>query len=143
MKGFTFRLQKVLDHRIDVEDTKKDEFVKSRMEYIKQQEHLESLKQEIARTNKIKPKKSTNIFSYITMNNYKTALNEKTEIQEKRVDIYRESMNQKKEEFLESKRDRKVIEKLKDKAHNEFTIDQNKSEQKQNDEFALYGYMKK
>lgn len=143
MKGFTFRLQKVLDHRIDVEDTKKDEFVKSRMEYIKQQEHLESLKQEIARTNKIKPKKSTNIFSYITMNNYKTALNEKTEIQEKRVDIYRESMNQKKEEFLESKRDRKVIEKLKDKAYNEFIIDQNKSEQKQNDEFALYGYMKR
>ena len=143
MKGFIFRLQKVLDHRIDVENNKKDEFVKSRMEYIKQQEHLESLKQEIIKANKIKPKKSTNISSYITMNNYKTALKEKTEAQKKKVDIYRESMNQKKEEFLESKRDRKVIEKLKDKAYKEFIIDQNKNEQKQNDEFALYGYMKK
>lgn len=143
MKGFTFRLEKVLDHRIDIEDNKKNEFVKSRMEYINQQKHLEYLKQEIIRTNKIKPKKNTNIFTYIAMNNYKAMLEEKTETQEKKVDIYRESMNQKKEEFMESKRDRKVIEKLKDKAYKEFIIDQDKNEQKQNDEFALYGYMKK
>jgi len=142
MKGFVYRLQKVLEYRIRIEDEKKQAFVKARLEYLKEIERLQNLQHSldliISQENR-----GDNIFSYITRYNYYILLEERIEDQSMRVKIYEDEMNKKKYEFQESQKARKVLDKLKDNAQNEFMESLDRIEQKQNDEFALYGYMRK
>jgi len=49
----------------------------------------------------------------------------------------------KKDELTKSTADRKVIEKLKEKAKDEFNLEVGQKEQKLNDGFALFSYVRK
>lgn len=144
MKGFDFRLQKVLDHRQGVEENSKQIFVKSRLEYLKEKEKLDQLKQEMYRElETARDAKKVNAFYYINRQNYIAALEDKIKDQEKRALVFHQNMEKKREAFRESQKDRKVIEKLKEKAYGEFVSESERLEQNQNDEFALYGYVRK
>lgn len=142
MGKFVFRLQKVLDHRIRIEDVKKQAFMKSRLVYLKEKEKLDQLIHRLDTINS-SPVSGKNSFSYISRYNYITLLGERIEDQEKVVNVRLEEMNTKKLEFEGSQKDRKVIDKLKEKAKVEYDFNMDKLEQKQNDEYALYGYVRK
>jgi flagellar protein FliJ len=143
MARFVFRLQKVLDHRVRIEDLKKQEFIKARDAFLKEKGILEDLYKRLEECNAKTIEKSTGIFIYVARYNYITLLQERIEDQMKKVKLFEEEMLKKKYEFEESQKARKVIEKLKENAYDEFTKESDLVEQKQNDEFALYGHMRK
>ncbi|KPU44691.1 flagellar biosynthesis chaperone [Oxobacter pfennigii] len=143
MAGFVFRLQKVLEHRMRLEDEKKQAFVKSRQEYLKELDVLNTLKDKLDECLSCGWKNSMNIFSYISKQNYIVFMEDNIEDQEKRLSVLETIMERKKTEFNESQKNRKVLEKLKEKAYKEYMQEQDRVEQQQNDEFALYGYTRK
>lgn len=142
MAGFEFRLQKVLDHRMRIEDAKKQAFIKSRLVYLKEKEKLKGLENKLDELVSGEPGGS-HAFSYIARYNYMLLLEERIDDQKKVVSVREGEMNQKKLEFEYSQKDRKVLDKLKEKARTEYNLHLDKIEQRQNDEFALYSYVRK
>lgn len=142
MDSFDFRLQKVLDYRIKIEDKKEQEFIKSRADYLQQKEKLDSLNEELQSCIQ-KGWVFSDAFHYQAMYNYVTYMNEKIDRQHEETRLAKEAMDAKKSEYTDSRRDRKVIDKLKENAFSSYKKDLESIEQKQNDEFALYGYVRK
>lgn len=142
MDSFDFRLQKVLDYRIKIEDKKEQEFIKSKADYLQQKEKLDSLNEELQSCIQ-KGWVFSDAFHYQAMYNYVTYMNEKIDRQHEETRSAKEAMDAKKSEYTDSRRDRKVIDKLKENAFNSYKKDLESIEQKQNDEFALYGYVRK
>lgn len=142
MGRFTFRLQKVLDHRLRVEDVKKQAFVKSRLSHLREKRILDDFHDSLKECNS-RPVTGGGAFFYISKYNYITLLEERIEDQSKKVKVLYDEMNEKKLEFEDSQKDRKVLDKLKDKAYSEYNSSNDKEEQKQNDEFAIFGYVRK
>ena len=141
--GFAFRLQKVLDHRVRVEDIKKQTFAANRLAYLKEKENLDIMQGKLNEHVSNTAAKKSNIFNYVSHYNYMTLLEKWIEDQSIRVRLSEEEMNKKKLEFEESQKDRKVIDKIKENSFKEFKLNSDKLEQKHNDEFALYAYMRK
>lgn len=142
MARFVFRLQKVLDYRERIEDIKKQAFVKSRFEYLTEKKKLDDLENKLDDLMSC-PSPGNTAFSYIARYNYMTLLEERIEDQAKITSMHEEKMNQKKQEFEASQKDRKVLDKLKERARSDYNFNMDKLEQKQNDEFALYSYVRR
>ena len=70
-------------------------------------------------------------------------LNKKIETETEKLNTLKDKFDEKKKELLKSTSDRKVLEKLKEKAKAEFEFEENKKEQKLNDDFALFSYVRK
>lgn len=143
MKKFVFRLQKVLDQRLRAEDEKKREFVKARIAYTKEKEKLDGLREELLDCNLKLVDSFSGSFKYIVKYNHISLLEDRIKDQELVVKFMEQEMDSKRAEFEKSKKDRKVIEKLKENSQNEYNTFIDKQEQKLNDEFALYGYVRK
>ncbi|MBR9646855.1 flagellar export protein FliJ [Clostridium tyrobutyricum] len=141
MKKYEFKLQKLLDIREDQEDKSKMEFQKAKEDSMKVKEKLDSMK-----------------YSY---DKYKDLSRVKNPIQQKITHIYLKSLTgsidaaerefQNKQKIVEVKReemkkrqiDRKTVDILKEKDKTAFMRFENRIEQNQNDEFALYGFIRK
>ncbi|MBV4424062.1 flagellar export protein FliJ [Clostridium tyrobutyricum] len=141
MKKYEFKLQKLLDIREDQEDKSKMEFQKAKEDSMKVKEKLDSMK-----------------YSY---DKYKDLSRVKNPIQQKITHIYLKSLTgsidaaerefQNKQKIVEVKReemkkrqiDRKTVDILKEKDKTAFMRFENRMEQNQNDEFALYGFIRK
>lgn len=142
MARFVFRLQKVLDNRIRIEDIKKQEYIKLRRKYIHEKEKLDILKQKLDEFIKKPSKNNEALYTYISSYNYITLLEERIKIQTEVIKKCERELEIKRLEFEESQKNRKVLEKLKQNAKNEYDTEIDKIEQKQNDEFALYGFIR-
>lgn len=142
MGPFAFRLQRVLDYRTTIEDQKKQEFMKSRLDYIKEREKLDGLKNRLEGCIQ-NGWNFSDAFHYRVMNNYITFMTEKINSQNEVTKSAEKKVDEKKAEYTESRRNRKVIDKLKENAFKDYKKNSDSIEQKQNDEFALYGYMRK
>jgi flagellar FliJ protein len=143
MTGFVFRLQKVLDHRIRIEDARRQAFIMARQGYLNEKELLASLEQKLVELNSRSVEKTSGVYTYIAAINYGALLEERIEKQSGKVQSAMEEMDKKRVKFEESQKDRKVLEKLREKALEEYLELQDKAEQNRNDEFALYGYVRK
>lgn len=140
MEKYKFRLQKLLDIRLDKEEQSKREFREAQFEKEKVEHKLNELK--------------------VNFCKYKGSIKGETLIEQKIKHIYLNALNasimettielQNKVQVLELKRqdlkqkqvDRKTVEILKDKQLQAFLKEQDLIEQKNNDEFALYGYIR-
>lgn len=141
MNGYKFRLQKLLDIRIDIEEECKREFRIIQNDKNVLEEKLNNLK--------------------FTYNKYSQRNNEISVIEKKIKQRYLTAIEdsiarvivelKQKNKLLEEKRielkqkqvEKKIVEKLKGKKENAFIKEQNLIEQKNNDEFALYGFIRK
>lgn len=142
MGRFVFNLQKVLDHRMRIEDAKKQDFIKSRLVYMKEKDTLDVLRYKLDECIS-NPASYKDSYSYITRYNYMVMMEDMIKDQEKVVSVREGEMNEKKLLFESSQKDRKVMDKLKEKASAYYNLEMDRFEQKQNDEFALYGYVRK
>lgn len=141
MKRYEFKLQKLLDIREDQEEKSKMEFQRAQEDSLRVKEKLDSMKQ-----------------SY---DKYKDLSLVKNSMQQKITHIYLKSLTgsidaseiefQNKQKIVEVKReemkqrqiDRKTVDILKEKDKAAFIKFENRIEQNQNDEFALYGFIRK
>lgn len=141
MKKFDFKLQKLLDIRLNDEEKSKINFKTAQEEKLIAEKNLETL--------------NSNYIKYGETRKFGSV------VEQKIIQVYLNSLSlcideagtelEKKNMLLETKRldlkqkqiDRKTVEILKEKQLNKFNKEQNRLEQLANDEFALYGYIRK
>ncbi|ADK14094.1 flagellar export protein FliJ [Clostridium ljungdahlii] len=140
MGKYRFRLQKLLDIRIDKEEESKREFQQAKRESLNVKEKLDLLK--------------ANYEKYNNMSNFKSVIEQKITHKYLKALVYsidKAKIELKdKEKVVEMKRnelrkrqiDRKTVDIIKEKQETAFIKEQNRIEQKANDEFALYGFIR-
>lgn len=141
MSGYKFRLQKLLDIRINQEEESKRNFKEAQFEKQKVEDTLNGLKVSYEKYSTFNNDES--VMERKIKHNYLNAVNynivQKTqELKEKEVIV-----EEKREQLKESQVKRKTVEILKQKQYNEYLKEENLIEQKNNDEFALYGYIRR
>jgi flagellar protein FliJ len=141
MDRFDFNLQKVLDYKVTVEDKKKEEFVSALRESLHQEKVLKDLifqkEKALGMVSGLKT-----IVEYQGYTRYMDLMQKKVENQKENVGKAQRHLKSRKEELLKSTSDRKALEMLKDKAKTEFDLETSYKEQRLNDDFALFAYMR-
>lgn len=137
---YRFRLQKLLDIRKNHEDKSKIRFKEAQREKDVVEKELTNLKE--------KYKNYRNINSYDTIvhqkikQNYLNAINSAID---KNTLLYEDKgkiLEQKREELKKCQVEKKTVEILKEKQKSAFVKEQNLIEQKSNDEFALFAFIR-
>ncbi|MCB2297164.1 flagellar export protein FliJ [Clostridium tagluense] len=137
---YKFRLQKLLDIRKDIED-------KSKLQFKEAQREKELVEDQL---NNLKGKYETykNIDSYESVveqkmkQNYLNALNLAIDETAVVLDGKEEILGQKRQELKQCQVEKKTVEILKENQQSAFLKEQNLIEQKTNDEFALYAFIR-
>lgn len=141
MQGrFQFRLQKVLDIRIKEEDQSKMEFKKAMEEKRNTEIKLNNLKNSYDKFNKFDEEES--IIERKLKLNYLKCLNSTINSVNEELKHKNKFVEEKRIVLKEKQVSRKTVEILKQKKLEEFQKEQNSIEQKANDEFALYGFIR-
>lgn len=137
---YKFRLQKLLEIREKQEEEKKLLFMEATSEKKKVEVKLENLKD--------------NYIKYSSMNNFSSTFERKLQynylnllvssIDSVTVELSERSkvLNEKRAELIAAQVNRKTVEILKDKKKKEFLAEETRIEQLQNDEYALYGFIR-
>lgn len=137
---YKFRLQKLLEIREKQEEEKKLLFMEATSEKKKVEVKLENLKD--------------NYNKYSSMNNFSSTFERKLQynylnllvssIDSVTVELSERNkvLNEKRDELIAAQVNRKTVEILKDKKKKEFLAEETRIEQLQNDEYALYGFIR-
>ncbi|SUY47482.1 flagellar protein fliJ [Clostridium putrefaciens] len=140
MTAFNFRLQKLLDIRTEKEEESKKHFSEAQSQKDKTEDLLNVMKQNYSKYNNV-----LNVGSVIEqkikrnyLNELNTSIDEKVLELDKRIII----LEDKRRDLKTKQVDRKTVEILRQKREVEFLDLEKHMEQTQNDEFALYGYMR-
>lgn len=137
---FKFRLQKLLDIRKDKEEESKRVFKIAKQEKELTEDKLSALKEDYSRYNKCDSDESLAMrkLKNIYLNALDTTISETNiELQTKIIEL-----DEKREALKQRQIDRKTVEILKENQRQAFLKEQQSIEQKTNDEFALYGFLR-
>ncbi len=140
MEGYKFKLQKLLDIRLDKEEESKRFFKEAYLENERVEEKLASLK---ADYNKYRTAASSESIAeqkmkHIYLNALSNSIMETTSELQKKA----RALEEKREALKQRQLERKTVEILKEKQLQVFIKEQALIEQKANDEFALYGFIR-
>lgn len=139
MGKFRFSMEKVLDWRSDTEEAKKKELGDAQREKFQQEALLQELIQENIKI-KNESLTTTRIDILRRQNMYKVMLDERIIQQKNQVETAEKSLETARIALMEAHKEKKVMEKLKEKEYT-FVMEQEKSEeQKQLDEMATLSY---
>jgi flagellar protein FliJ len=139
MSEYNFRLQKLLDIRLDSEQQCKIKFKHSLDERNKAESELCSLKETYKEHANFKTSTmALRKMKYIYLNALASSIHETTNVIAQKNNI----VNEVRQELTQKQIDRKTVETLKENAKAKFIKEQNAIEQKTNDEFALYAYIR-
>ncbi|HHV99004.1 MAG TPA: flagellar export protein FliJ [Clostridiaceae bacterium] len=141
MAKFNFKLQSVLDLKIQMEDNKKNEFGSAVQKLEYEKKVLENIKDEKEKNinafgNELKNKAKVSTLRQI--NSYISLLGQKIEVQKENVNKASNIVDKKREELLEAVKERKIMDKLKEKEYNLFLKQELKEEQKIIDEIISF-----
>lgn len=140
MDNFKFRLQKLLDIREGKEEESKRMFKEAQIDKERSENKLNDLKEKYNKYKVGSPKET--IVEQKIKNIYLNSLT--VSIKEADLEL-KDKMNnlEEKRSLLKQRQiERKTVEILKDKQREIFIKEQNLIEQKMNDEFALYGFLR-
>lgn len=140
MASFSFRLQPVLNIRIQTEDNLKNELGKAIQQLEAEKRKLSELENEldglVDEFNK-KTKKTT-VRKLIEVKEYLSLLDSKIKRQKENVNSAMLNVDKIREELLKAVKERKILEKLRDRKYEEYLLEQKRLEQKTNDEIVSY-----
>lgn len=137
---FVFKLQSILDYRINIEEKILDEFSKIRRELTAEELKLKYLMEERDNlTGELRKKSATpvpieNIAFPVS---YIEKLRESEEKQNKIIDDIKEKLEARRTELLEAVKKRKIMEKIKERHCEEYEKSMREFEQKNSDEMAV------
>lgn len=140
MSGFKFRLQKILDIRYDKEEDSKRNFKIAQDAKKVVEKKLETLEENYSKYSKIGFGGST--VELRIRQSYCNVLQFNIEESTNELKEKIKALELKKEDLKQKQIERKTVEILKDKQLEAYIKEQNVIEQKANDEFALYGYIR-
>ncbi|ENK0555850.1 flagellar export protein FliJ [Clostridium sporogenes] len=140
MKGYSFRLQKLLDIREKKEEESKMKFKQAQMEKNHTEEKLFNLKNNYKKYNNINLNDSIleKKIRHSYLNSLNFCINETANELQQKLRVVEE----RREELKTKQVERKTVEILKEKDKLAFEKEQNMIEQRNNDEFALYAFIR-
>ncbi|APQ76371.1 flagellar export protein FliJ [Clostridium botulinum] len=140
MKGYSFRLQKLLDIREKKEEESKMKFKQAQMEKNYTEEKLFKLKNNYSKYSNINLNDSIleKKIRHSYLNSLNFCINETANELQQKLKIVEE----RREELKTKQVERKTVEILKEKDKLAFEKEQNMIEQRNNDEFALYAFIR-
>jgi flagellar FliJ protein len=140
MENYKFRLQKLLDIKVDLEDESKRRFKEAQDAKSRVELKLEELNVNYKKYNNINNQSSL-VEKKIVLN-YLEALNSSIVYTNEELKYKTNILDEKREDLKQKLVERKTVEVLKEKGKQIFIKEQNFIEQKSNDEFALYGFIR-
>ncbi|APH14523.1 flagellar export protein FliJ [Clostridium sporogenes] len=140
MEGYSFRLQKLLDIREKKEEESKMKFKQAQMEKNHTEEKLFNLKNNYNKYNNINLNDSIleKKIRHSYLNSLNFCINETANELQQKLRVVEE----RREELKIKQVERKTVEILKEKDKLAFEKEQNMIEQRNNDEFALYAFIR-
>ena len=141
MSNFKFKLQKLLDIRVNEEEESKLFYSKAQNQKNIVENKLHELENNYQKYSDISRAKDT-ISQKITMN-YLSYLNTTIKDTEKELEAKEIELEKAKKDFIDKRIKRRSLEVLKENKILEIKKEEERLEQISNDEFALYGYIRK
>lgn len=141
MSNFKFKLQKLLDIRVNEEEESKLFYSKAQNQKNIVENKLHELENNYKKYSDISRAKDT-ISQKITMN-YLSYLNTTIKDTEKELEAKKIELEKAKNDFIDKRIKRRSLEVLKENKILEIKKEEERLEQISNDEFALYGYIRK
>ena len=141
MSNFKFKLQKLLDIRVNEEEESKLFYSKAQNQKNIVENKLHELEKNYKKYSDISRAKDT-ISQKITMN-YLSYLNTTIKDTEKELEAKEIELEKAKKDFIDKRIKRRSLEVLKENKILEIKKEEERLEQISNDEFALYGYIRK
>ena len=141
MSNFKFKLQKLLDIRVNEEEESKLFYSKAQNQKNIVENKLHELENNYKKYSDISRTKDT-ISQKITMN-YLSYLNTTIKDTEKELEAKEIELEKAKKDFIDKRIKRRSLEVLKENKILEIKKEEERLEQISNDEFALYGYIRK
>ena len=141
MSNFKFKLQKLLDIRVNEEEESKLFYSKAQNQKNIVENKLHELENNYKKYSDISRSKDT-ISQKITMN-YLSYLNTTIKDTEKELEAKEIELEKAKKDFIDKRIKRRSLEVLKENKILEIKKEEERLEQISNDEFALYGYIRK
>lgn len=141
MINFKFKLQKLLDIRVNEEEESKLFYSKAQNQKNIVENKLHELENNYKKYSDISRAKDT-ISQKITMN-YLSYLNTTIKDTEKELEAKEIELEKAKKDFIDKRIKRRSLEVLKENKILEIKKEEERLEQISNDEFALYGYIRK
>lgn len=139
-KDFKFGLEKLLEIREKNEEESKRKFTQSQRETKKTEVKLNDLNDNYKKYNGIN-QGETLVYQKIKKN-YLFALNKGIDATEKELKLRERELEFRRADLKKKQVERKTVDILKEKQVTAYTKEQNRIEQINNDEFALYAYMR-
>ncbi len=142
MAKFNFRLQAVLNVKTQQENNLKNELGKAIQKLETEKRKLvvlENALNDLDTEFNEKTKKAT-VKKLIEYNNYRSLLTVKIKLQKERVNCEAQNVDKVREELVKAVKERKILDKLKEKKKEEYLLEQKQLEQKTNDEIVSYNH---
>lgn len=136
---YKYKMEKVLDYRSTVEKHKVEDYAKINQKLDQEKEHLVNLEEEFD----LKKKEITTDVNSMKMSFlYKEKLKTELTHQKKKVDEIIHKANDAREVLIEARKDRKIMEILKEKDKEKFHHEMLIREQKELDDFTIMRFAK-
>ncbi|GAA0115858.1 flagellar export protein FliJ [Clostridium senegalense] len=139
--SYKFKLQKLLDIREEKEEGKKREFVQAMTSQNLVEKKIKEFKTDYNQYKNV-PLNVSTIERKVILK-YLNTLNMAIETEEKELKKRKVATENKRKELVQAQVERKTVEILKEKDYKRFKDEESMKEQKQADEFALYGHIRK
>ena len=146
MKEFNFRLQSVLNLKEQQQDSIQKELMQLHNQYSQVEQQINNYQQKkINYLQQLKSKEAEgiNLNNMIRYHNYIDHLNQEIEELELKLNYWQEEISKCREKLLSKTKEKKVLDKLKDRKHEEYWEDFLREEQKFNDELATNSFNRK
>lgn len=140
MGQYKFKLQKLLDIRLDKEEESKRHFKEAQSDKLNVEKKLNTLKENYDKYRELTGQES--VIERKIKHVYLNAINYSIAEASKELKVKEKVLEDKRQELKQKQIDRKTVESLKEKKIAEFMKEQELIEQKMNDEFALYAFIR-
>jgi flagellar protein FliJ len=134
---YSFKMEKVLEYRSNMEKTKVEDYANINILLNKEKEHLDNLESEYNSKTK---KTATNVSEMKIQLMYKEKLKKQLSSQKKKVDEISTNLEDARGNLIEARKDRKIMEKLKEKDKEKFDAVAASNEQKELDDISIMKY---
>jgi flagellar protein FliJ len=135
--NYSFKMEKVLEYRSNMEKTKVEDYAKINILLNKEKEHLDNLESEYNSKTK---KTVTNVSEMKMQLMYKEKLKKQLNSQKEKVDEISTNLEDARGNLIEARKDRKIMEKLKEKDKEKFDAVAASNEQKELDDISIMKY---
>lgn len=142
LSNYQFSMEKILDWRLDLEEEARLQLTRLQEKWRSENQELHSLVQENVKV-KNDRLKTQHIESLRYNDYYKMMLDEKIVQQKNLLDMTKSDIQKAQEKLLDAHKDRKAMEKLKEKELTAVYIEEQRREQMQLDEIATMNYKRK